>query len=149
MHRAWPSFVPAGLLALVVVGGCGASSGSGGSRSVILQPGASLYQTTAPIEVTITNQSAQTITFADHQTNCTVIQLQRRVANSWETVAPCQRMIATRLHTLQASQAMKITLTASDQWPAGLYRAKLDYLVAGEADPGVQKTVVSREFRIG
>lgn len=149
MHRARPLFVPAGLLALAVLVGSGASSRHGGSHSpmrpVALQVGASLCQTSDSIQVTITNQSAQTISFADHQTHCTVIQLQRRVANSWEGVDPCQRMIATRLHTLPAGQRMDVTLMAADQWPAGRYRAKLDY----QGGSGVQKTVVSREFRIG
>jgi hypothetical protein len=131
-------FLPAALVALVCMAGCGTGSG-----------GASFYQATGTIQVTITNQSTQTISFADHRTNCTVIQLERQVANSWEAVAPCQRMIATRLHTLHAGQAMEVTLTAPDHWPGGLYRARLDYLLGAEGGAGAQKAVVSREFRIG
>jgi hypothetical protein len=151
MGSARSYFLPASLLLLLA--GWGVSSGGGGSRSrtrpVVLLPGASVYQTTDTIQVTIANQSPQTVFFADHQTNCTVIQLQRRVANSWEAVAPCQRLVATHLHTLPAGQAMDITLTAPGQWSPGLYRAKLDYQVEAERGTGVQKAVVSREFHIG
>lgn len=139
---------PAGLMTLLLLAGC-AGPGRGGARltgSVTLLPGALTYRAVDTIQVAIANQSAEAISFSDHQTNCTVLQLERRVANSWEMVEACKRMIATRLHTLQAGQRLDVALLAPGQWPGGVYRARLDYLVGAQ---GSRATVVSREFRIG
>lgn len=142
--------LPASLAAFVLL--AQASMGSDATHPaehpVRLLPGALTYQTTSSIQVTITNQSTQTISFTDHRTNCTVLQLERRVARSWKPIAPCERMIATRLHTLEAGQKMEVALTAPGRWPEGIYRARLDYLIGSAGDSGTEKTIVSREFRI-
>lgn len=139
---------PAGLVTLLILAGC-SGPGRGVARpadSVTLLPGALTYQTADTIQVTIANQGTIAISFPDHHTNCTVLQLERRVANSWELVAACTRMIATRLYTLQAGQSMDVTLQAPGQWPGGVYQARLDYQVGAQ---GSRATVVSREFQIG
>jgi sarcosine oxidase gamma subunit len=78
-----------------------------------------------------------------------VLRLERQAAHAWELVAACQRMLATRVHTLPAGQSRDVLLTAPGQWPQGVYRARLDYtLPATEGSAAAQKTSVSCTFRI-
>src|SRR5947209_9853276 len=95
------------------------------TNAVTLHVGAASYHANDTIEVTLSNASTSTIFFPDHLTNCTVIQLQRQVNGSWETVNKCLLMIATRLHTLDAGQSLSVKLvpSANRPWSVGLYQA--------------------------
>lgn len=73
---------------------------------VTLTVGARSYHTTETISVTLSNQSTQAISFPDHLTNCTVIQLQRQVNEHWENVNACLLMTPTRLHQLDAARSL-------------------------------------------
>lgn len=152
---------PLGVVILLFLAGCGSNMGSGGTPPpigsatppsivpVILQVGAASYQAGSTISVTIKNQSTQAISFADHQTNCSVLQLERHAGTSWEQVAPCKLMIATRLHTLKAGEVLNVTLTAPGQWPKGTYRARLDFWFGSGTGSGAPTTVSSSGFRVG
>ncbi|MBA2395066.1 MAG: hypothetical protein H0V70_20240 [Ktedonobacteraceae bacterium] len=110
--------------------------------SVTVQVGRAHYHPGNTMHLTIKNQSTTTISFADHQTNCTVLLLERRVANSWEPVAPCQLKIMTHLSSLPAGAFFPVVLSPSDHWLTGQYRATLEYSV--QSDVGVESpTVVS------
>ncbi|HEY1348326.1 MAG TPA: hypothetical protein VGF67_01715 [Ktedonobacteraceae bacterium] len=147
MALAWPGAFPAGLAPLVLLAVC--VSGPRRTGPVVLRPDALAYQSSSTIQITITNQSSRAVCFADHQTNCSVLRLERRAAHAWELVAPCQRLIATRLHTLPAGQSSEVLLTAPEQWPQGVYRVRLDYaLLAPQGAAAPRNTSVSRTFRI-
>jgi hypothetical protein len=81
--------------------------------------------------VLISNDSGQTIYFPDHQTNCTVILLERQVAGNWQPVNACRLMIVTRLLSLNTHQSLMVKLLpAHNGWVAGLYRASIHYPVS-------------------
>jgi hypothetical protein len=143
------------MIIIFLLNGCGYNGGSSAAQpspsptasdAVILQVGAASYQATSTINVTILNQSSQTISFTDHQTNCTVLLLERQTANSWESVAPCKMMIKTNLHSLKAGETLEVKLNAPGQWAGGSYRARLDYSVGSSA---TLHTVYANAFQVG
>ena len=134
--------LPVSIMVVFLLAGCGHNTGSGNSGSsgntpaptggpptlpVTLQVGATSYTPGSSISVTIKNLSGQTVYFADHRTNCTVLQVERQVSGSWVPVAPCKLMIATRIHSLNAGEVSKVTIITTNQWPTGNYHARLDY----------------------
>lgn len=119
------------------------------TSGVILQVGAASYTPGSTVHVTIKNQSNQAINFADHLTNCTVLTVQRQVGGSWQAMAPCRLEIMTRLHTLNAGASLDVSINTAGPWPAGVYRARLDFRSGSDiAPPGGGGTVYSSEFSL-
>ena len=116
---------------------------------VTLSVGATSYHTTDTISVTPSNQSTQAIYFLDHLTNCTVIQLQRRVNENWENVNACLLLTPTRLHQLDAGKSLTVDLVSSSArpWAAGLYRATLRYSTS-QTFGGPTTTIDSAGFQV-
>lgn len=87
------------------------------------------YHTNDTITVTLNNQDTQTIYFADHQTNCTVILVQQQLNGKWENMDNCGLGSLSTWQTLDAGQHLIVKLSpASDsQWSAGLYRVTVRY----------------------
>ena len=116
---------------------------------VTLGVGATSYHTTATISVTLSNQSTQAISFLDHLTNCTVIQLQRQVHGNWENVNACLLMTATRLHQLDVGKSLTVALvsSAARPWAVGLYHATLRYSTS-QTFGGPTTTIYSAGFQV-
>lgn len=146
-------FLPLGILVMFVVVGCGNNAGSGTTQPptypVTLQVDMTSYHPGDTIRVTLKNQSGQTIYYADHRTNCTVLLVERQVASSWEPVALCKLMIATRIHSLKAGDSSAVTLVSTQQWPSGTYQARLDYSNRADTGSSTLTTVYSTHFRLG
>ena len=121
--------------------------------NVTLQITSVPHNASESIGLTLNNATNSTILFSDHLTECTVVLLQVQTQSAatggtWQAVAPCKLMIATRLHELAAGKSLSITLTApGGQWASGLYRALLSYVPSG-ADHKLQ-TVFSSSFSVG
>lgn len=105
-----------------------------------LNVSASVYQPGDTIVFILNNQSGQTIHFADHLTECTVILLQRLVNGTWTPVAPCRLMIVTRLHSLNPGQELIVRLIAPQT--LGTYRGALAYFA-----PGSSRIIFSEDFQ--
>jgi hypothetical protein len=162
MHLFRQPMLAVGIIVLLSLEGCGSNGGSGDTPPatspsvpptglVVLHVGATSYQAGETVRVTIRNQGKHTISFSDHKSNCTVLLFEHQVGSSWEAVAPCKRMIMTRLQSLQAGATVDVALLPSPGWPTGTYRAKLDYSVPSRgpnASSGTPKTVYSSEFRV-
>lgn len=161
----------------VLLAGCGANATTGTSASsptaavspttsthtstiwagtITLRTSALLYHANETISVTITSQSDQTIYFADHQTNCTVILIQRQAvqaqANTRDQagINPCQLKTPTRIHSLGPGQSLAVNLTAPEHgWPAGVYQATLSYSFSASMTSGPAKTLSTPAFVIG
>ena len=146
-----------------LLAGCGhnagSGSGNGGSPTpsptegpptlpVTLQVGATSYAPGSTISVTIKNQSGQTVYFADHRTNCTVLLVERQVSDSWVPVAPCKLMILTRIHSLNAGAVSEVTIITTNQWPTGNYHARLDYSFKPNTGNGGPTPVYSNMFNL-
>src|SRR6266567_2547893 len=71
-------------------------------HGVKLTVDAASYYVGDPISVTLSNQSAQTIEFPDHLTECSVVRLQRQENGNWKEVAPCLKEIPTLIHQVGA-----------------------------------------------
>lgn len=151
------------LLALLLLAGCGPTipTGATGTPSptakagpVTLHTDTLLYQTGDSISVTLSNESNQMIYFPDHQTNCTVILLQRSKAQPLSDegrpadINPCQLAIATSIHSLGPGQRLVVSLVApKGGWPTGLYVATLRYRMSPSAGPSIPLS--SPAFAVG
>ena len=131
------------MLIPALLAGCGQQRSNGGGThatpvptattgAVSLRVGATSYHPADTISVTLSNQRTQAISFPDHLTNCTVIQLQRQVQGNWENVNVCLLLTATRLHRLDAGKRLTVALvsSAARPWAVGLYHATLRYRTA-------------------
>lgn len=152
-------FLFGSIAVVLLLVGCGSNTGAGGStppptgvptrpptRPVVLEVGAASYSPGSVVSILIKNQGQQPIFFADHRTNCTVLLVERLVGSSWQALAPCRLMIATRVHSLQAGATLEVKLSTSNQWPAGRYHARLDYGIGSQTGLSTPTAVYSSEF---
>ena len=150
-------FLPAGFILVLLMAACGHNASGGATPSptekpptlpVTLHVVATGYSQGSTISVTIQNQSGQTIYFADHRTNCTVLLLERQVNGTWEPVAPCKLMLATHIHSLKTGESSTIPITTTTQWLTGHYQARLDYNFKADADVNGPTPVYSNMFTL-
>lgn len=119
------------------------------SGSVTVQISASHYHTQDTIGVTISNGTSQTISFADHQSNCTMVLLQHQNAANWEPVNICKLMTLTRFLSLKAGQSTTATLrTAGTAWQTGEYRVAFSYSAGADGQPGSSGVAYSPVFQV-
>jgi hypothetical protein len=139
MNRLYPLLATIGAIILLTsLAACQESAASTAtSGPVTLQAGAASYGPHDTIAVTVSNAGAAAISFPDHQTNCSVILLQRQVNESWEAVNACRVLTPTRLYTLAAGQRLTVRLTPvpGQPWLPGRYRAALSYRADHTAGP--------------
>jgi hypothetical protein len=122
---------------------------------VTLRASALVYGASATISITLSNQSNQTIYFADHLTACSVVLLERQKTGTQPSggtsgaagVSPCLLKTVTRFHALGPKQQLVVKLVApTSGWPAGLYRAALSSHPAPTAASGTP--ILSAAFTI-
>lgn len=119
------------------------------SGSVTVQISALHYHTQDTIGVTISNGTSQTISFADHQSNCTMVLLQHQNAANWDSVNLCKLMTLTRFLSLKAGQSTTVTLHASETaWQTGTYRVAFSYNAGADSQPGSSGVAYSPMFQI-
>lgn len=99
--------------------------------------------------VTVSNHTAQTIFFPNHQTNCTIVLLQRQVGSTWASVAVCKEMIVTIIQTLNGEKSLTISLKAGlTPWPAGSYRVAFHYMTQANRGVNAAQDVFSPLFQV-
>ena len=153
------------LCALVVVASilslaaCGQQAGEGGvsstgpTQGVVVEVGAPSYTPTDTIAVTVRNQLGSSIIATDHQTSCTIVQLQMQVNGAWQNEGGCALGIATRQVTLAAGSSTPVSLSPgagqikANPWPAGSYRVAFIYRASAAAT--ASDTAYSAPFTIG
>ncbi len=151
-HNAGIGLLTSGALAAVYLGlvGCGltsAHSGGGSGASDDSPAGATPRSTPSPgqvtvavdkaqyapsdtITVTITNGLAMTIATTDHQTNCTIVTLERLDNGQWRPEGMCRLMTPTRVVPISPGAATQpLSVTA---WPRGTYRAVFRYFTRAD-----------------
>ena len=144
-------------------GGPGAASGTprasatprptSGPGQVTVAVDKTHYAPTDTITVTILNGLATTISTTDHQTNCTVVMLERLVNGAWQPVGACRLMTPTRV--VPISPGTTVQQLGSTAWPAGTYRVAFRYFTepdgeSGQATASAQGGLVySATFTIG
>jgi hypothetical protein len=161
MHRTAQRWTSPGFAAflLLLFGGCGLSRPAAGvgqsggptvsatrvaTMTVTPTPGAvtlHLGQThagvTDAVSVTVSNDLPTAILVEDHQSECTVVTLQRQEGGGWLAVAPCQLETPTRLLSILSGTAQTVTLRPEGgpqprAWQAGTYRFALHYSAGAE-----------------
>ena len=111
-------------------------SGTPTPGQVTLTLDKSHYATNETIKVTILNGLSKTIYTTDHQTSCTMLQLQIQVNGNWLPYGRCYSMRPTRIVQLSpGSQTLQLLPPSSNtpkpaasvSWPAGTYRVVFVY----------------------
>jgi hypothetical protein len=113
------------------------------------------YGSCDTIPVWAGNGLDHSISGTDHQSDCTIVTLQHRVADTWETLARCLLATPTRVVVLPSMHANFIPLAPGGSgtqqggaWPAGTYRVAFSYYEGSEPSPGTAKVVYSPTFTI-
>jgi hypothetical protein len=153
MRRRGP-YVLVGLAVCLLLAACGQTTSSnlapapGSSGSVQVTVGASAYQRSDAISVTIANQGGSDIFAADHQSQCTIVQLQMQSGNAWQQMGKCAVMTPTRMHQIGHGASQVVTLAAPQGgWAAGTYRVSLAYS-STEKPGGMMSEAHSAEFQV-
>ena len=148
------SLLLSALISLLILASCGTNAstnstptpGTGGEVS--LHVNTSSYHVRDKIVVQLSNKGQKTILFEDHQTNCTVIQVEYKVTEVWKMLENCGVLSHTSTFSLEAGKDMQVTLSAPTRgWKEGLYRAALTYHLSQPASSFI--TVYSATFMIG
>lgn len=132
-------------------GGTGAMSSPGPTHGVVVEVGATSYHATDTINVTVKNVLTGDIMVTDHQTSCTIVQLQTQTSSGWQNQGGCALGTPTRRMPMKAGNTTAVALSPSagqisvKPWPAGTYRVAFTYQI-GEA---ASETVYSAPFTIG
>jgi len=120
----------------------------------VVAVGAATYTTTDVIAVTVRNQLGSDVFAPDHQTSCTVVQLQIMNNGAWQNQGGCSLGMATRLIPIKAGSSMAVTLAPgagqirTKPWPAGSYRIVFTYHVGSAAPTSAGETVYSAPFTV-
>jgi hypothetical protein len=106
------------------------------SGAVTLRLGQAHAGVTDTVSVTVVNGLPPPILVEDHQSECTVVTLERQGDGGWLVVAPCQLETPTLLQSIRSGATQTVTLRPAGglqprMWQAGTYRFALSYS-AGE-----------------
>jgi hypothetical protein len=130
------------------------TSTTGPTPGVVVAVGKSNYATTETITVTVQNALSASIIATDHQTSCTIVQLQIESNGAWQNQGGCALGIATRQITIAAGSMTSVSVDpAAGQiktrpWPAGSYRVAFIYRTGAVATPSPSETVYSPTFTV-
>ncbi|HEV7127155.1 MAG TPA: hypothetical protein VGN32_06915 [Ktedonobacterales bacterium] len=114
----------------------------------------SQYTSGAVVVATILNGLPTTIVATDHQSECTMVQVQRNVNGGWVVMNRCLEMTLTRMIPLAAGSATVVRLapraeqSTAASWPAGAYRIAFSYFTGTVGEPGAGTTVYSATFTV-
>ncbi len=100
------------------------------------------------IKVTLSNQSKDFIYFTDHQSNCTVVTIQRLIGKDWQAENQCALMTQTITFSLEGNKSTILELTALPTgWVKGMYRAAM-VMYAQNNNKEHPVTILSPVFQI-
>lgn len=98
-----------------------------GKVSITLEKGS--FAPNEKISATIANGLSSPIRIMDHQSDCTLLTLQRQAGSSWTTQEKCSLTTVTRMILLPAQSSLTQTLSPGNSTPRpeGQYRLTLSY----------------------
>jgi hypothetical protein len=127
--------------------------------AVTLRLGQAHAGVTDTVSVTVVNSLPPPILVEDHQSECTVVTLERQVDGGWLMVAPCQLETPTLLQSIRSGATQTVTLRPAGGpqprvWQAGMYRFALSYSAGEEGQTSLAALapaaiVFSQTFTIG
>jgi len=123
------------------------------SFSVTLKTDRDTYAEGETITVKITNDSNQSAVTMDHNSFCSVLDVQKQQANQWATIAPCLLMTPTRLVKLGPHEDFSVKLPTPEvtaKLDPGTYQLELTYWAMNESGQpvGNPTTVYSKTFTV-
>ncbi len=127
---------------------------TGPTQGVVVEVGGVSYATTDTIAVTVRNELGSGIVATDHQTACTIVQLQIQINGVWQNQGGCSLGIATRQIPLAAGSVTAVQVApgagqiSARPWPTGVYRIAFTYVVGPTATAGASETVYSAPFNV-
>lgn len=130
------------------------SSTTGPTQGVAVEIGASSYGVADTIGVTVRNALPESIVAPDHQTSCTIVQLQLESNGAWQNHGGCAMGIATRRVSLAAGSSAAVKLApgagqiSAKPWPAGTYRVAFTYQIGAPDTTNPSVTVYSQPFTV-
>lgn len=114
------------------------------------------YAPTGTIVASIHNGLATPIYTRDERSDCTVVNLERWVNNSWHVQAPCvnmqpaPRVVELAPKTVLTQQlAPGLSDSTEGSWPAGKYRISFAYVTSADQPFGQSTVLYSTTFTIG
>lgn len=159
-----PGSEPAGTSTSVPIERSTSTGGIPAPGTVTLVLSKSSYASGDTIEVTIRNGPKTGIVASDHQSDCTLVQLERLNSGTWQSERPCQLDTPTSMvslapgsDTLQvlapeygwtAACPGGICLNTAGPWPAGTYRIAFGYQAGSEVRSAHQELVYSATFAV-
>jgi hypothetical protein len=89
------------------------------------------------VSVTVVNGLQTAILVEDHQSECSLVTLERQVDSGWLVVAPCQLETPTLLQSIHSGAMETLTLRPAGGpqprvWQAGTYQFALSYSASEE-----------------
>jgi hypothetical protein len=151
------------LVALTAFGlvACGRATEGVGSVStiepthgVVVEVGAASYATNDTIAVTVRNNLGSGIIATDHQSSCTIVQVQIESNGSWQNQGGCSLGMPTRQIPLAAGSVTGVPVApgagqiSAKPWPTGTYRVAFTYVVGTSVTSGASETVYSATFTV-
>lgn len=148
------------MLALSLVA-CGQLSNTAGGENtpttgVRVEVGASTYGPSDTILVIIHNDLGAEIMATDHQTSCTIVQVQTQVNGAWQDQGGCSLGLATKRIPLAAGSSTQVQVppsagpgqAAARSWPIGAYRIVFTFEAGPTSSPGQSTTIYSMTFSV-
>lgn len=134
--------------------GAGSVGTIGPTHGVVVEVGAASYATSDTIAVTVRNNLGSGIIATDHQSSCTIVQLQIEQNGAWQNQGGCSLGMPTRQIPLAAGSVTAVPVApgagqiSGKPWPAGTYRVAFAYVVGTSVTAGASETVYSAPFTV-
>jgi hypothetical protein len=139
-----------------------ASGGIPAPGTVTLVLSKASYASGDTIEVTIHNGPKTGIVAYDHQSDCTLVQLERLNSGTWQAERLCRFLTPTRIVPLApGSDTLQVLapdmswgdvcsggICLTSPWPAGIYRIAFGYQAGSDVRSGHQELVYSAPFAV-
>lgn len=126
----------------------------GPTHGVVVEVGATSYATSDTIAVTVRNNLGSSIIATDHQSSCTIVQVQIEQNGSWQNQGGCSLGMPTRQIPLAAGSVTAVPVApgagqiSGKPWPTGTYRVAFTYVVGASVTAGTSETVYSATFTV-
>lgn len=134
----------------------GANRSAGESGAVAVVPASSTFGEGEDIELTVRNDSSQTVFVEDMKTDCSIVTLEKSVEGEWATVWGCGMERLPQVVAIEPGGREAVVIRPSSNFivgepglRAGSYRARFSYRLARGPEGEEPEVAYSPEFSIG
>ncbi len=124
------------------------------SNQVIINTSKTVYQELEPVFFRVNNDTAQNVVAMDHNSFCSIVNVQKQEGGNWVGIAPCLLMTPTKLIKIGSREEIEVKLpteTLNSKLAVGNYRLALTYwnVDANGNQTGNPSTILSATFSVG